>query len=159
MSDWKFSVEKEKSRNPTRSEEWQFGSTGLPQGFKTKIQIPKYRGKKHKTVSKFSYKLGFRRQTAKILAGSSGDDRSALRFSKQWNNPPTCQNNFLTCQNNFPTCQNNFPTSVPCESGFWTVEKLKVKKKCHSLFSRSASEKKYWKSVHNRCVRLIYTLW
>ena len=32
--------------------------------------------------------------------------------------------------------------SVPCESGFWTVEKWKVKKKCHSLFSRSASEKK-----------------
>ena len=49
---------------------------------------------------------------------------------------------WITCQNNFPTCQNNFPTSVPCESGFWTVEKLKVKKKCHSLFSRSASEKK-----------------
>ena len=31
---------------------------------------------------------------------------------------------------------------VSCESGFWTIEKWKVKKKCHSLFSRSASEKK-----------------
>ena len=30
--------------------------------------------------------------------------------------------------------------SVSCESGFWTTEKWKVKKKCHSLFSRSASE-------------------
>ena len=33
--------------------------------------------------------------------------------------------------------------TVPCESGFWTVEKWKVKKKCHSLFSRSANEKKW----------------
>ena len=33
--------------------------------------------------------------------------------------------------------------TVPCESGFLTVEKWKVKKKCHSLFSRSASEKKW----------------
>ena len=104
-------------------------------GFKTKIQIPKYRGKKHKTVSKFSYKLGFRRQTAKILAGSSGDDQSALRFSKQWNNLPTCQNNFLTCQNNSPTypkyfltCQNNFLT---CLINFTTYKW--IHKKCHSL--------------------------
>ena len=32
------------------------------------------------------------------------------------------------------------PDAVSCESGFWTIEKWKVKKKCHSLFSRSASE-------------------
>ena len=32
--------------------------------------------------------------------------------------------------------------AVSCESGFWTIEKWKVKKKGHSLFSRSASEKK-----------------
>ena len=33
------------------------------------------------------------------------------------------------------------PWLVSCESGFWSIEKWKVKKKCHSLFSRSASEK------------------
>ena len=32
--------------------------------------------------------------------------------------------------------------AVSCESGFWTIEKWKVKKKGHSLFLRSASEKK-----------------
>ena len=30
--------------------------------------------------------------------------------------------------------------AVSCESGFWTTKKWKVKKKCHSLFSRSASK-------------------
>ena len=33
--------------------------------------------------------------------------------------------------------------AVSCESGLRTIKKWKVKKKCHSLFSRSASENKF----------------
>ena len=44
---------------------------------------------------------------------------------------------------NLICCQAHTHHTVSCESGFWTIEKWKVKKECHSLFSRSASEKKW----------------